>query len=292
MDNNEFQKIGNFSISDIEQIKTVAAHKMLPLGFITAKESELIYHHKWRNLCIDCPYLDAILGGGIPARGITEISGESGVGKTQFCLQLSLTVQYPPEFGGFNASAVYICTEDRFPSARLTQMLPHFPKNPHCKTLLENHQFSDNILIDHIGDMDGLNNCLFKRLPRFLANSPRKVGLLIIDSIAAIFRSEYSLNEIINRAKDIRTVAMQLHNLANEHDIAVLCVNQVTDQCDSGLKVPALGLAWANLVTTKLQINLSNHIEKLRTLKIISAPHLPPSSANFIIAEHGLESVS
>lgn len=38
--------------------------------------------------------------GGIISRGITEIAGESASGKTQFCLQLSLTVQLPEENGG------------------------------------------------------------------------------------------------------------------------------------------------------------------------------------------------
>jgi len=35
------------------------------------------------------------LGGGLFKSGITEISGESGCGKTQFCLQIALTVQLP-----------------------------------------------------------------------------------------------------------------------------------------------------------------------------------------------------
>ena len=36
---------------------------------------------------------DKALNGGIPLQGITEISGEAGSGKTQFCLMLALQVR-------------------------------------------------------------------------------------------------------------------------------------------------------------------------------------------------------
>ncbi|CAE1244586.1 XRCC3 [Acanthosepion pharaonis] len=53
-----------------------------------------------RKLSMGCHLLDKALKGGIISRGITEIAGESASGKTQFCLQLSLTVQLPEENGG------------------------------------------------------------------------------------------------------------------------------------------------------------------------------------------------
>jgi len=42
-----------------------------------------------RGLSLGCPLIDDITGG-ISTQGITEISGEAGCGKTQFCLVLSL----------------------------------------------------------------------------------------------------------------------------------------------------------------------------------------------------------
>lgn len=42
--------------------------------------------------------------GGIPRQGITEISGESGCGKTQLSLQLSLIAQLPSSKGGLDGS--------------------------------------------------------------------------------------------------------------------------------------------------------------------------------------------
>ncbi|XP_073986153.1 X-ray repair cross complementing protein spindle B [Rhodnius prolixus] len=291
MDKIEFQKSGNFSLKDIEMIKTVAASILLPYGFRTAKESEEIFKDKWRKITLGCSYLDDILAGGVPVRGITELSGESGVGKTQICLQLSMTVQYPIEFGGLNASAIYICTEDRFPSVRLQQMLTKFTQESTAlNNALEDHNFSDNILIDHVADFEGIQNCLFKRLPAYIANSRNKIGLIVIDSIAAIFRSEYTMKEFIHRANDMRTIGMQLHKLADKYNIAIVCVNQVTDACDNGVTVPALGLAWANLVTTKLHLSVDQ--DKVRNLQVLHAPHLAPAAAKFVIVESGISSVN
>lgn len=51
-------------------------------------------------LTTGCPNLDAFLGGGVAVRGVTEVSGQSGSGKTQFGLQLSLYAQLPRSLGG------------------------------------------------------------------------------------------------------------------------------------------------------------------------------------------------
>ena len=53
-----------------------------------------------QRLTVGCQILDGFLRGGILRRGITEVTGESSSGKTQICLQLCLTVQFPKEKGG------------------------------------------------------------------------------------------------------------------------------------------------------------------------------------------------
>lgn len=81
---------------------------------------------KWARLTIGCAALDVCTGGGIVTRGITEICGASGVGKTQLLLQLSLCVQLPARLGGLGKGVAYICTEDMFPSRRLLQISKAF----------------------------------------------------------------------------------------------------------------------------------------------------------------------
>lgn len=58
------------------------------------------------KLSFGCPILDALLRGGITLCALTELAGESGTGKTQFGLQLCLSVQYPIEHGGLGSGKV------------------------------------------------------------------------------------------------------------------------------------------------------------------------------------------
>lgn len=55
---------------------------------------------KWKRIRSGCRAVDKILNNGISNVGITEISGESGSGKSQICLQLAVTVQLPEQLGG------------------------------------------------------------------------------------------------------------------------------------------------------------------------------------------------
>ena len=61
---------------------------------------------KDRFLTTGCSRLDAKLGGGIPCRGITQLYGAAGTGKTQLALQLCLTVQLPITTGGLGAGNI------------------------------------------------------------------------------------------------------------------------------------------------------------------------------------------
>lgn len=47
-------------------------------------------------LSTGCDKIDKLLRGGISKKGITEIYGEAGCGKTQFALQLCLSAQKDP----------------------------------------------------------------------------------------------------------------------------------------------------------------------------------------------------
>ncbi|XP_014272363.1 DNA repair protein XRCC3 [Halyomorpha halys] len=284
MGNQELMEIGNFSNNDINTLKNIAAKSILPQGFRNVLSVENQLKKKVKHISLDCPLIDQILGGGLPCRGITELSGESGAGKTQFCLQFSITVQYPSEYGGLGRSAVYICTEDKFPSTRLHQLLKSFPREEAAKSSIGTYQFSDNIYVDHIANADALKQCLYHRLPQMLKRI--RVGIIIIDSIAAVFRGDYNINESIVRAKDLRDIGLQLHKLSRYFGAAILCVNQVTDALDTGKTLPCLGLAWANLVTTKLQVRLSPCRE--RTFHIISSPNLPSASIPYKITTSGI----
>lgn len=71
----------------------------------------------------------------------------------------------------------------------------------------------------------GMRQCVLGRLPTLL--SQRSVGLIVVDSVAGVFRASYENNEMKNRAHDMRTVGGQLHKIATQFKVCVICVNQV-----------------------------------------------------------------
>jgi RecA/RadA recombinase len=72
-------------------------------------------------LSLGCDHLDDLLRGGL-RKGITELAGEAGAGKTQICLQLLLQVQLPVAEGGLEGGAFLLSTEGDPPIQRLDQM--------------------------------------------------------------------------------------------------------------------------------------------------------------------------
>lgn len=53
-----------------------------------------------------CRLLDRLLRGGIACGNITELVGEASAGKTQACLQLLVTCQWPVDKGGLYGKAM------------------------------------------------------------------------------------------------------------------------------------------------------------------------------------------
>lgn len=65
---------------------------------------------------------------------------------------------------------------------------------------------------------------MLHRIPILI--SVQKIGLIVIDSIAAPYRVEDWKDESNNRAKSLRIIGQQLHKLC-KNNICVVCINQV-----------------------------------------------------------------
>jgi len=74
----------------------------------TVAEAVYSLKKKWQRLSVGCSKLDGFLRGGVAVKGITEIAGESNSGKTQLCLQMALTVQYPVTYGGLSGGWCFL----------------------------------------------------------------------------------------------------------------------------------------------------------------------------------------
>ncbi|XP_068454852.1 DNA repair protein XRCC3 isoform X2 [Clinocottus analis] len=304
----DLQRLTGLCGSDVQQLLTAAASSCRRGGPVPV----LLFHRRMETrLGVGCPVLDRLLRGGLPA-ALSELAGESGAGKTQLALQLCLSVQYPTQYGGLDSGAVYICTEDSFPSRRLLQLIRHQPRlrSDVPPSLINSLQFSDRVYIEHAADLDSLQACLTRRVPLLLARG--RVRLLVVDSVAALFRSDFLAADWLARTKGLLALSSTLHHLSLEFTTPVLCINQVTDVFSgSGDSLgpatssvtsnvtsdvtPALGLAWANQVTVRLvmrrlqgTIVLGDQSSALRRLEVVFAPHLPPSGRNAGVWREGV----
>ncbi|XP_045916579.1 DNA repair protein XRCC3 isoform X1 [Micropterus dolomieu] len=301
----DLQRLTGLSRSDTQQLLAAAAtacrrHPPTPALLLRGGESGL-------RLSVGCPVLDQLLRGGFPVGGVTELAGESGAGKTQLALQLCLSVQYPTQHGGLDSGAVYICTEDTFPIRRLQQLI----SGQSClrpdvsPSLISSLRFSDHVYIEHAADLDSLQVCLSRRVPLLLARG--LVRLLVVDSVAALFRSEFQAADWLERSKQLLTFSSTLHHLSQEFTTPVLCINQVTDvfsSSDHSLGplssnvAPALGLAWANQVTVRLMMRrLQGTVARgdqhsaLRRLEVAFAPHLARDGRDAGVWREGVRGV-
>jgi len=230
------------------------------------------YTHK---LGLGCPVLDACLGGGLLPRHITEVAGEAGSGKTQICLQLALQVQLPVEHGGLGGGAIYIGTEGNFPQRRLDQLHEAF-SSKHAAHLPRGHDLRDNIYIKSVSSIDQLFRSMIQQVPPLVQQ--RNVRLVIIDSIAALLRYEYGTgaSQLIERSKVIFSQANQLKQIADQLQVAVVVVNQVSDRIDDSRTnmtdivqhkkrvVPALGLVWSNCINTRILLSKTDFLYRGR----------------------------
>ncbi|PIN01771.1 DNA repair protein RHP57 [Handroanthus impetiginosus] len=259
------------------------------------------------KLTLGCPLLDRLLGGGVPCGTITEIVAESGTGKTQLSLQLLLAAQLPTSRGGLSASSLYLHSEFPLPFRRLHQLSifyrPHLQHNPLDHVFVEPLHSADHLL-DLLPRLDFL-------VPKF------NVKLIVIDSIAALFRGEFENTplELKRRSSMFFKISSKLRFHARKFGLAVVLTNQVVDVmessdnlrignsaalCSSGRRVcPALGLSWANCVNTRLFMwreeervgsedeNFGN-MQTRRFIRVVFAPHLPDTFCEFVIRREGL----
>ncbi|XP_023649050.1 DNA repair protein XRCC3 isoform X1 [Paramormyrops kingsleyae] len=306
----DLQRLTRLSMSDVQRLQAavaVAYRRSPPVTALQLYRGECPALEPRHRLTLGCPTLDRLMRGGIPLSGITELAGESGAGKTQIGLQLCLTVQYPQVHGGLGSGAVYICTEDTFPIKRLRQLITQQPRlRPELPTdLLHGLCFSDNIYIEHAADLGVLQTCLSQRVPILLARGLAR--LVVLDSVAALFRCEFTAEESSERARHLVALASTLQRLSHSFNAPVLCINQVTDvveHCDAsqfrcGLVespvLPALGMAWANQLLVRLMMRRLGGVPSLeaaigvpRRLEVVYAPHLPRASCLCHIGEEGV----
>lgn len=149
----------------------------------------------------------------------------------------------------------------------------------------------------------------------------------MIDSIAALFRSEFENNpsDLKRRSSLFFKISGKLKLQARSHGLAVVVTNQVVDMVSpsegvNGLRIgnlgcmfssgrrvcPALGISWANCVNSRLFLSRTEEVvgqeaspidaggsdsvsrRTKRHIHVAFAPHLPDSSCEFVVVREGV----
>ena len=151
--------------------------------------------------------------------------------------------QVPVEHGGTGRRAIYISTEAAMPTGRLLQM---------CDALDEQHPLLDvaldpnNVLAIICTDLELQDHIMRFQLPT--AVERYNIGLVIIDSIAANYRSEFERPakrqkdadgkpigesgpaQMARRGAELVNLGQRLKELARRYNLAVVVANQVSDR--------------------------------------------------------------
>ncbi|XP_059053947.1 meiotic recombination protein DMC1/LIM15 homolog isoform X2 [Achroia grisella] len=274
----KLNNIKGFSETKVDKIKE-ACQKVASLGFMTGLEVSDRRKQIFK-ISTGSNELDKLLAGGIESMAITEVFGEFRTGKTQLSHTLCVTTQIPNSTGYHGGKVMFLDTEhtllrpiaDRFnldQSAVLDNVL-------YARAYTSEHQAE---LLDYVAAKFHEEAGVFK--------------LLIIDSIMALFRVDFSgRGELADRQQKLAQVLSRLQKISEEYNVAVFITNQMTADPGATLsfqadpKKPIGGNILAHASTTR--ISLRKGRGENRIAKIYDSPDLPESEATFAITNGGV----
>lgn len=257
------------------------ARVLLGVGPVTAMELLDEFRAK-RYLTTGCQALDEVLGGGVATGSITELAGEFSSGKTQLAFQLCINAQLPADFGGLDGKVYFLDTEGTFSVKRVLEMAMANPMGTpgqdFLKSIFVARAFNAQHQVQLINDAD----TLLKK---------ENVRLLVIDSIASHFRSEFhGRDALVERQQMLMAHAEKLQRYADSYDIAIVTTNQVLASIDKfisgGGVEPALGFAWGHRPQTRIFLRKQRGMA--RVARIIDSPELPEKEATFYVTAEGI----
>jgi DNA repair protein RadA len=222
---------------------------------------------------------DELMGGGVETQSITEFYGEFGSCKTQFAMQLAVTVQRSETEGGLNGHALYIDTENTFRPERITQMAQALGMDPQ-ETLRRIHvarAFNSNHQM-----------LLAERAAEICRDFP--IRLIVVDSLTAHFRAEFvGRGTLADRQQKLNRHMHDLQRLAGINNAACVVTNQVSAKPDAFFGDPTRPIG-GHIVghTSTFRIYLRKSKGGKRICRLVDSPHLPEGEAVVNVTEDGI----
>ncbi|XP_057953836.1 DNA repair protein RAD51 homolog 2 isoform X3 [Malania oleifera] len=219
--------------------------------------------------------LDKALCGGIPFGVLTELVGPAGIGKTQFCLKLSLLASLPARYGGLDGRIIYIDVESKFCSRRIIEIgAKSFPEIFHMEGLAQ--EMAGRILVLQPASLSEFT----EREHEPGGSRQHSLGwhISFIKSLA-----EFSQIPVVVTNQ----VRSQISNESCQYSFQGQSRGdraEKSERLNSHL-VAALGINWAHAVTTRLVFESKSG---QRFIKVAKSPISPPLSFPFIITSSGI----
>ena len=222
--------------------------------------------------------LDNLLDGGLETQALTEVYGEFGCGKTQFCHTMCVHVQKPTEEGGLYGRALYIDTENTFRPERIVSIAKANGMDPEkvlnniivARAYNSSHQI---LILEESGSVIKENN----------------IKLLIVDSAVGLFRAEYlGRGTLAGRQQKLNHFVHLLVRIAETYNCAALATNQVMASPDVFFGDPIRpvgGNVVAHTSTYRIYFKKSG---KKRIARMVDSPHHPEQEVIFALSEAGV----
>ena len=256
-----------------------AARDAMNIGFISGKET-LEKREQMIRITTGAKSVDDLLGGGVESQSITEIYGRFGSGKTQWCFQLCVTTQIPKTQGGLEGKVIYIDSENSFRPERVAEIAKRYKLNP--------EKVLENVLVGRAYNAD--HQMLLVDKAKEQVEKDPSIKLLIVDSLTAHFRAEFSgRGQLADRQQKLNRHMYILMKLAESKNLAVLVTNQVMDRPDVLFGDPTAPIG-GNIVghASKTRLYLRKGKANTHIAKLVDSPYLPDGEAIYKVTGEGL----
>ncbi|MAE43011.1 DNA repair and recombination protein RadB [Candidatus Woesearchaeota archaeon] len=215
--------------------------------------------------------LDKLLNGGYELDVITTLYGPAGAGKTGLCILGSINT------ARLGKKVIYVDTENNFSVERFKQI---------CDAISINHLKTINNMIFFKPASFEEQKKTFEKLKDIVNN---KVGLIVIDGIAMLYRLEMGKeNDIYETNRALGRQLGYLTEISRKKKIPILITNQVYADFEDKDKINMVGgdlLKYGSKCLIEIQITPSGNrlaiIKKHRSIK-------EEKSITFKIVEGGI----
>jgi len=213
--------------------------------------------------------LDDLLGGGLERRTITQIYGESASGKSTFCL---MVVVASLRAGN---SVVYIDTEG-FSVERFTQIAG-----------ADAAEFADRLYLFEPIDFAQQGTMIADAEGLLKASDHAPIGLLVMDSATALYRTELDLGR--EALRKLLHHMIKLLGLAKKYNIPVLITNQIFMDIERERVSGLGGTALEHLSKAIVRLEKKDSVRRAMLRKHLSRPE--GLTFDFLITEDGIRKV-